>query len=413
MGFYLQTLREEEEFMGNTGFDSDGIATPDDKYEVELSDVAQTIEDINTDYADQSSQEELDGQVAGLAKNPVEECMIAMAECEHNWNAIMQAIGTREIQEASRGREMVMEAVDIKGFFNRAKEFFVKMFKKITAIVKNWLENASATFRTNKSFADKYGSKLADGQKAYNAKSNSKAFKGYTFRKNGQDLRKAANEFVSKQQEHNSTVTAAANKLTSDLESGNSAYSKINRFAQDNNLDVDAFRAKMCGRSSGTVSASDYSDALKEAFFGSKEKVTLTEIKPDDLITVLKGSEFDIKAIKKAYATMKKGFDDILKALKKLENAVNKSQDKGHYTENRSSAMKNVTYFITKVKEMKSAGTMSLSMMMKAIKAEKAQARKIANAYIYALNASDRKDTIDKLDKGIKESGFLAGVELI
>ena len=28
MGFYLQTLREEEEFMGNTGFDSDGIATP-------------------------------------------------------------------------------------------------------------------------------------------------------------------------------------------------------------------------------------------------------------------------------------------------------------------------------------------------------------------------------------------------
>ena len=115
MAFYLNMLREEEEMLGNTGFDPDAVATPDDKYAIELKDVAQTVEDLNAARAEESSEEELDGQ--DLHEDPVAECMIAIYESEHNWNAIMQAIGSREMLEAARGREMVMEAVDVMGFF--------------------------------------------------------------------------------------------------------------------------------------------------------------------------------------------------------------------------------------------------------------------------------------------------------
>ena len=197
MSFYLQMLREEEEFMGNTGFDDNMIGDPNgkDKYEVDIQDVADVIEDINADYVDQSSQDELDGQ--DLAEDPVNECMIAIYESEHNWNQIMQAIGTKELLEAFKGREMVMEAVDVKGFFTSVKNFFVKMWKKFTAIVKNWIDNAMAAFRTNKSFMTKYGSKLQAGKEAYEKDKTNKAFKGYNFKADKNFGEKVANDIVA------------------------------------------------------------------------------------------------------------------------------------------------------------------------------------------------------------------------
>ena len=103
MGIFVDALREETEFLDNTGFDGGAVANPDDKYEVELNDVAKAVEDINQNYADQSSQEELDGQ--DLEEDPVSECMIAIYESEHNWNLIMNALAMREVNEAAIGRE--------------------------------------------------------------------------------------------------------------------------------------------------------------------------------------------------------------------------------------------------------------------------------------------------------------------
>ena len=62
---------------------------------------------------------------------------------------------------------------------------------------------------------------------------------------------------------------------------------------------------------------------------------------------------------------------------------------------------------------MKNAGSLSLTTMLKAIRAEKAQCRKIANAYIFALNKSDRKASENKDKKPVGEGGFLSGIEFI
>lgn len=413
MGFYLQTLREEEEFMGNTGFDSDGIATPGDKYEVELSDVAQTIEDINADYADQSSQEELDGQDAGLEENPVEECMIAMAECEYNWNAIMRAIGTREIQEASRGREMVMEAVDIKGFFNKIKEFFVKLFKKFTAIVKNWIDNASAAFRTNKSFIAKYGKDLEKGQNAYFAKSDYKNFKGYTFEGLGTNVKGLAAIF-SNPNISNDRLKAHAEKLMSSVRDGNFDANV------QTGMHPDTYRGHLVkaidSKKPDKVEAGDFNKMLKEAIYGSSEKVTLKKgdsiISAGTIKTILSSDKSDINAVKEAYGKAKKLFDETIKALTDLEKSINRSTAEA--SDNKSKMMSGVTKLCTWEKEKKSALVMANSTLMKAIRAQKAQSRKVANAYIFALNRDTKQKAFDRADgKTVKESGFLAGVELI
>lgn len=410
MSFYLQMLREEEEFMGNTGFDPDMIGNPDgkDKYEVEIQDVADVIEDINADYADQSAQEELDGQ--DLAEDPVNECMIAIYESEHNWNQIMQTIGSREVLEAARGREMVMEAVDIKGWLETAKNFFVKMWKKFTAIVKNWIDNAMAKFRTNKSFIEKYGSKLVDGQKAYNASSDKKQFKGYNFKADKDFATKVANNVVKIA----NTNVAATEKWAREVISALNKDYDFSGF-DDKVLDPSGFRAALltADRQSAGVSADGFRKELKKKYFGSEEKVTLNEksMSPDTLKAVLSSGNKDIADIKKVYKECKKTFDKTIKALNDLQKAMGKTGDASTH---RSEAMNTVNKMISSEKECKNALSLSSSMLMKAIHAQKAQARKVANAYIYALNKKTRKGKIDAADgKTVAESGFFGALDLI
>ena len=90
----------------------------------------------------------------------VEECAIALAESEYNWNLIWKAVGTRELHEAATGKSAIMTENAVTDFFKKVKDFFVKLFKKITAFFKNWLDNALVVFRTNDSFVKKYASKL-------------------------------------------------------------------------------------------------------------------------------------------------------------------------------------------------------------------------------------------------------------
>lgn len=406
MGIFVDALREETEFLDNTGFDGGAVANPDDKYEVELNDVAKAVEDINQNYADQSSQEELDGQ--DLEEDPVSECMIAIYESEHNWNLIMNALAMREVNEAAIGREMVLESVDIKGFFAKVKEFFVTMWKKITAVVKNWIDNATAALRTNKSFIAKYESKLGEGKTAYEADPNKKAFKGYNFN----ILEKTAfmGLFDTVKDETNNEVKAA-NAIITSLNAGNKDYSGIVEKS-----DNDAVRGKFCGKSHPPVSADGYRKALKEAYFGSEEKKTLSgdAVSVNTITAVLKG-DMKMKDIKKAYSDMKSSINTSLKTLSNLEKAVQNSYKKGEASAETSAAITAISKNYGIVKEQKSIAHMALTTYMKAAHAQASQARRIANAYIFALNKKTRKGKIDAANgKPTHESaGFFSSLDLI
>lgn len=408
MGIFVDALREETEFLDNTGFDGGAVANPDDKYEVELNDVAKAVEDINQNYADQSSQEELDGQ--DLKEDPVAECMIAIYESEHNWNQIMNALASREVLESARGREMVLESVDIKGFFAKVKEFFVSLWKKITAVVKNWLENASAVLRTNKSFAAKYGSKLKEGKDAYFADSSNKAFKGYNF---PSALVRPA--LVGQMKEMDSSdLDKYVNEAISALRNGGKVTEDMSDIAPTGV--VDSIRGAFCNKDS--VSADNYRDELKNYYFGSKEKVTLEQnsamLNPDNIKGILSG-DMKMKDVKDAYNSMKKSINNTLKALNDLEKAVKGSYDKGKADANTASALTTISKWSSAMKEEKNVAHMAMTTFMKAAHAQTAQARRIANAYIFALNKKTRKGKIDAANgKPTHESaGFFGSLDLI
>lgn len=407
MGFYLNMLRENDEMLGNTGFDDDMIHDSDDKYTVELKDVAQTIEDINADYADQSSQEELDGQ--DLSANPVEENAMALYEAEYNWNLIMKTIATREISEAARGREMVMESVDIKGFFTKVKDFFVKMFKKITAIVKQWLANASAMFRTNKSFVEKYGKDIDKGIDALYASGDVVKLKGYPFTKVNDDIPKMLEAI----QDANAGSDEAIKKLIDVI-----SKSDTIKLDDSQKLDItggkepDAIRSKFLGDGNGKVSAADFATEMKKYYLGATEKKNLTkqECKNMKIKETLESSNSTIKSIKDAYSKVKKGFESLLSSLNRLQKAMESKKS----TNAGNEAIGSVTKYISKEKECKAAVQTGVTTVMRMIKIRQSQARRIGNAAIMALNKGKRKSEVDKLNgKAVGESGFFGGLDLI
>lgn len=405
MGIFVNALCEEAEFLDNTGFDTGAVADPDDKYAVELQDVAKAVEDINQNYADQSSEEELDGQ--DLEEDPVSECMIAIYESEHNWNQIMNALAAREVLEAARGREMVMESVDIKGFFTKVKEFFVKMWKKITAVVKQWLGNASAVLRTNKSFASKYKSTLKKGEDAYFANSGYKEFKGYDFG----DFDKETIKFsVLKDSVDSTNMDSIMNAIRDgNLSSIEGSY---NGNAKRRNPEI--VRGSLIG-SSERISADDYRNKLKEKFFGSTEKKTLkkgAKSTSSDYILKVLSDDMKIGDVKKAYGELKTSINKIIKQLNDAEKKIKALETQDEAT---SKAITLVSKWSTDMKECQSAAHLALTTMMKATHARAAQCRRIGNAYIFALNKKTRKGAWDAADgkKVAHEGGFLANVEMI
>lgn len=411
MSFYLNMLREEEDMLsGNTGFDDSLVTNSDDEYETDLKKTAEIIDDINADYSDQSSQPELDAQ--DLQENPVEECAMMIFESQYNWNTIMRAIGTKELLENARGREMVMEAVDVKEFFNKIKEFFVKMWKKFTAYVKNWIDNAMALFRTNKSFVQKYGAKFAEGKKAYESDPDKKPMKGYNFKAKYGSFDTQLKMAVEGAQENANLVAKKVGDLSAAVSSGN--FDRANELNVAHN--TERLRGRLCGKSD-EISADSFRKELKIAYFGSEEKETLKDdaLNPETIKKSLENSNKDVKDIKKVYDNAKKAFDATLKGLKRLEDAIRKSS--ADASEGKSATMNAVVRSMSIEKDNKAAITMSCNMLMKAMKAQKAQCRRVANAWIFALNKSTRKGKIDKLDKqnasAMLGGGFLSNVELI
>lgn len=394
MGFYVTALRENEEFMGNVGFNDDMIGEPGGEYAAELDDVAQIVKDINADYADQSSQEELDGQ--DLADDPVEECAIALAESEYNWNLIWKAVGTRELHEAATGKSAIMTENAVTDFFKKVKDFFVKLFKKITAFFKNWLDNALVVFRTNDSFVKKYASKLEKGKKAFD--DSGKSIKGYDFAKAKNSGRYGAKLYMDAVSNTSKKELEALKEIKAGVKTSDST-AKIEAMTKDS----DKIRGYYCGqgfKDSG-VSESDYRDTLKVAYFGSEDKEALSGevLSTKYILDVLKNSKSNISETKKTFEAVKKHFNSAVSICNEIEKVIagKKYKDNDENANNQAGLMTAASKLTTFMKRSRSDSSTAFSMYLKYLKAETAQARKVGNAYIMSLNKSDRQSKIDKL----------------
>lgn len=394
MGIYTNMLRESEEFMGNTGFDSDLVVGPDDEYTQSLADIEKaTVEDINAEYAEESEQKELDGQ--DLDSNPMEEAAIAIYESERNWNMILKAMGQHELQEATRGREVVMEAVDVKGWLGKIKQFFVDLWKKVSDTISKWASDVKGAINKQKSKIDeKFYTRVREGY----AKYDGKGFKGVEFDVN-EDLvdEKGWNDLLEENRKHLVLISRTANEAGIN----DSSYAGA---ADDARTTI-----------SDDTEKKEYIAAMKEDFSESMKKVVLNDgkgdvkecAKPDYVIGVLKnGLVKDLSKVMSLYGKVRKSYSEIIKVLNKIEKEITKENKK------LDQKIPSINKQITNQKQLKQIEFKAMTITMRKITARYRQCRKIANVYA-AASLKKAKEEKKPEAQNASYTGFFAGLQMV
>ena len=86
-----------------------------------------------------------------------EAALVAVAESEENYNAIIRSIGITEATYfAQTGREMVYTESVLGSIFTKIKEFLKKVWEKIKALFKRFLMMFDKFSKDDKSFLKKY-----------------------------------------------------------------------------------------------------------------------------------------------------------------------------------------------------------------------------------------------------------------
>ena len=390
MGIYYDMLREEDELMGNTGFDQGAVVGPDDEYTVQLNDIAKTVEDLNDARADESEQKELDGQ--DLESNPVEECAIAIYESEHNWNQIFRVMGEHELHEAARGNDVIMEAADVKAWVTKIKEWFVKKWQSLTGIVKKWLEKARSIFKKNKSFVEKYADKIRKGAPLFEGTMEGFSFKGNL------DVATA--------------LSQQAKDIDINIENLKNATEK-NHVASLKGAKAANIRGQLLGQS-GPVEADGFAKKMNDALFGTEPRQKMapnkagTPTDPQWIIDVLSDKEASITNVMKAYNDARKAYNKLFKEIKEVEKAASSN----------SFTVGECTKLIAEKKEVKNAQMIAMTTAMKYLMARKQQALIFAHKYISAVPAEKKEKPAKKAEAKqesarLVDGGFLAGLNFI
>ena len=282
----------------------------------------------------------------------------------------MRTIGIRELQEASYGRDLVLEGVDIRGFFDKCKQFFVTMFKRITEAFKNAAKVIMSSFASDKNLAAKYAKDIKAG---FNSKWSAT---GYVFEDNITliNLHDVFDDIDKK-------ATEEALKNINQPEMGDisqrKALSHFNKMTQEDVIEriCDAKNLGECH------SAAEYREALTKSLRvkGKDKPVELNgEITYDQIIANLKNDK-EVKDIKKSYDEIKKSFNKTLTGLEELKKSMSK-EDGNNATKNRRMAF--VTGAVSTLKNIKSVQSITFAVTLNTAKQKRAQARKMALYFI-------------------------------
>lgn len=380
MGMYFERLLES------------GVIQTDDNTGVDLDAIEQAVEEEREGLND-----EAESGVLG-DPDPVDEAAMIMYESTYNYNQLMRRIGMVELQEFSRGREYIMEGADIRGFFEKVKTILTNMFRAITRAFKNVLNRLVTTFTSDKKLATEHASAIKAGYEG------EWKFEGYKF----------PNEPITY------NCKGLHDKMTSTCKKALDAVKNIKGATEDDIKNLDPIVTRCVDHSviikeNAGVDAEDVSEMRKkltEKYFGTGKVVfgTNGESYPggaDGVIALLKADK-ETKAIKEGYKKIKGDYDKALKAIKEYEKSVtNNAKD----YDNISAAYSICEKFSSATIFEKNVQNTVYSVCMKAAKAKRAQARRLALLW---QRAGTKKNLKDKHPKIQHNSASLFGnIDLI
>lgn len=389
------------------------VQTPDDIGN-DLDQIEKDILEDREDDADIASNGILNDNTDDF--DPVSEGFMIMYESLYNHNQLLRAIGIHELNEAYNGRELILEAADVKAWFEKVKEIFVNAFKKICAVFKTVVNKLNFAATNDKNLIENNKDILEK------AKTNKTAweFEGYKYN-NIRDSIGAVKAFAKELEDE--IIVPANNggdptpvKLSVDpVGDGAADYHQMYDIVLGINKAIDACDEKGANtlvadfleKNRATLTADktkEFANKVLEVFRGSNEKVKITSTDDgfgiDDLMSLLTTNR-DLKYITDAYNKIKSQYNGIIKDLKALEKTI-KKEDKT------SIKLSICDVFVKYARRANNLSTSVLTTMMKCARDRRSQARNILKVIIN--NAKEQTDTTDTQPEEPKHESVFARV---
>ena len=351
---------------------------------------------VDLDQVEENIMNSTDDEAATdvIDVDPVEEAAIIMSEGTYNYNQLMKAIGIAELREASYGRDIIYEAVDVKAFLNKIKKWLVDQFEKITKAVRSILAKMDIAEKMQKKFVKDHKSDIDAG---YSLVSWDKEKKFFYIAQPELDKFDAQS---SKAEKH----VADCEKYINDIKDGKDVQNDFTHSAKD----YEVLKTFIIQELSGIPNVSSIKDMQSELIkkYIKKDTTIDGKVSSSDVIKILSDGR-ETRAIRTAYEKVKKSYK---KSLNDIEN-LKKKIDQKDYNDGFTKAL-NVCENITRtIKFEKDVANGVYSSFIKIARARRSMAMAIARKCVSAK----KKGVHESTDYSRKLSGktIFSGIDLM
>ena len=253
-----------------------------------------------------------------------------VAEGERMWNDIMKEMAIEELRYLSEnGVEMVYEAVDIKGFFNKAVEFFKKLAGKFAGWFKKAFEWVEDHISRNKAYVKKHEDDIKKGAQLIPSDGISMK-KFYKFEKLKSAKFDESAMFDNLNNQANSVY--GLNVVLNDKSTKEDVKEQLDKVKDKDQIKstLDTIRAAYVGGGSEGIAARDFKKSLVSFYFGEKQenvKLTSSDINVSEIIDDLKNCVDTKRKLKSTYKKVKAELNKIIGEIKKFQKAVDKADE--------------------------------------------------------------------------------------
>ena len=323
-----------------------------------------------------------------------EAALMAVAESEANYNAIMRAIGIEECAVfAETGKEKVYTEGVFGDVVQKVKEFILKIWDKIKQLFKRFMAMIGIYSKSDKEFLSKYKKDIVLRM----GKLKDFKYNGYNFTLD------AANSTAAFVDVSGTTKTQLADGSKADV---------LDKFEEDFDDKIESLRGEALGKSGESFTASEFTKELFSLLRDGED--SKTELDNIDLSAIMRELESSDKTKKDTKTAYDKSLKMINKAVKDVEASGKKLSFKDTDKDKAEVASAAARTFNLQARYLKSALIILQAHnggVLQAIKDRSRQNKAICAKVIGTVSEST---TAGEWEHPVYESGssFLAGVEL-
>lgn len=336
-----------------------------------------------------------------------------VAESEANYNAIMKAIGIGELNYfEENGREIVYEASGSNNFFEKIKQFFIKLWDKIKEIFHKFFAWLDSLTKSDTAFVVKYEKELQE--RWGKLTDDNFTFKGYKFTFN-----KFVPDTVNTSIKTGLFDAVNGSKYTNDI-ADETTKENIDEFVKKvNDIDINAkaralaITALDSSIKDDTMEESDFTKALHK-YYHAEEKTDMKKSELGDIGTLMQtvkeGKQAKADA-NNAFTKFKAAFDAVISQIETMKKKADKKETNENYdSETKSSFMAGYSKILELNKAALNTTTVVNSAYLQGLKDKISQAKQILTKVL--TTTIKPKNESAGVYESAESMDFLAGVVL-